>query len=159
MKAIGIGHRPPGSTELNSAKCENHHGHVVQHGVGLATLVHPQSIVDVERLLSLLDQRKLLGNVVAKWIPGHYYNQSKIQAQAYLVFSIHNYFDLPVFPPKSCRKCLEEVERRRQNRLLITAMVLFASESCMFSLFDQPSGFPSANHGLGLSGDPAILPN
>ena len=77
MKAIGIGHHPPGSAELNSAKRENHHGHVVQHGVGLATLVHPQSIVDVERLLSLLDQRKLLGNVVAKWIPSKNYTQDK----------------------------------------------------------------------------------
>ena len=88
MKAIGIGHHPPGSAELNSAKCENHHGHVVQHGVGLATLVHPQSVVDVERLLSLLDQRKLLGNVVAKWIPGQYYNKDKNQAQAQLVYTI-----------------------------------------------------------------------
>ena len=31
---------------------------------------------------------------------------------------------LPVFPPKSCRKCLEDVERRRQNPLLIADMAL-----------------------------------
>ena len=38
---------------------------------------------------------------------------------------------LPVFPPKSCLKCLEEVEKRRQSPLLMEAITFLASESSM----------------------------
>merc|ERR1719348_874945 len=67
-KAIGIGHHPPGPAELDSAQHDHDEGDVVQNCVRLAALVHPQSVVDVERLLFLLYQGKLLGDVVAKWI-------------------------------------------------------------------------------------------
>ena len=40
---------------------------------------------------------------------------------------------LPVFPPKSCLKCLEEVERRRRKPLLMEAITFLASES--FKIF------------------------
>ena len=78
-KPIGIGHHPPGPAELNRTEREHHQGEVVDHGVRLPALMHPQSIVYVERLLSLLDQGELLGNVVAERIPGQNYNKDKNQ--------------------------------------------------------------------------------
>ena len=45
----------------------------MHHGVRLASLVHPQPVVNAERLLTLLDQGELLGNVAPKWVPRYNY--------------------------------------------------------------------------------------
>ena len=89
--------------------------------LSLASLVHSQTVVNAERFLTLLDQRELLGNVASKWVPGCNYNYKSLDGFSW-------FFHLPVFPPKSCLKCLQEVERRRQNPLFTEAMT---SENCI----------------------------
>ena len=69
FEPIRIGALPPDPAELHSAEGERDQGDVVHHGVGLPALVHSQAVVDAERLLSLLDQGKLLWDVASKWIP------------------------------------------------------------------------------------------
>ena len=81
--------------------------------------MHSQTVVNAEGLLTLLDQRELLGNVASKWVPGCIYKS---------LDGFSWFFHLPVFPPKSCLKTLQEVESRRENPLLMEAMT---SENCI----------------------------
>ena len=70
-KAIGISTLPPDPAELNGTEGNDHQSEVVHHGVRLASLVHPQPVVNAERLLTLLDQGELLWDVAPKRIPGY----------------------------------------------------------------------------------------
>merc|ERR1719209_1101867 len=59
----------PRSCTLNGTEGDDHQGEVVHHGVRLASLVHPQPVVNAERLLTLLDQGEFLWDVAPKRIP------------------------------------------------------------------------------------------
>merc|ERR1719209_45584 len=68
-EAIGISTLPPDPAELNGTEGDDHQSEVVHHGVRLASLVHPQPVVNAERLLTLLDQGEFLWDVAPKRIP------------------------------------------------------------------------------------------
>ena len=67
--SIWISHLQEDPAPLNSSQSKHSHGEVVHNGVSLAAFVNPQTIVQVESLLLLLEQGILLRDVVAKRIP------------------------------------------------------------------------------------------
>ena len=67
--SIWISHLQEDPAPLNSSQNKHSHGEVVYNCVSLAAFVNPQTIVQVESLLLLLEQGILLRDVVAKRIP------------------------------------------------------------------------------------------
>jgi len=63
---IGIGHLKDDPAPLDATNGEDEEGEVVEEGVRLSTLVHPQSIIHVKSPLLLLDQLVLGRNVLTE---------------------------------------------------------------------------------------------
>merc|ERR1719391_1956357 len=66
--SIGIGHLKDNPAPLNATNSNNEKGEGVEESVSLSPLVHPESIIQVESLLLLLDQLVLGRDVVAERI-------------------------------------------------------------------------------------------
>merc|ERR1719391_111285 len=66
--SIGISHLKDNSAPLDATNSNNKEGEGVEECVSLSALVHPESIIQVESLLLLLDQLVLGRDVVTKRI-------------------------------------------------------------------------------------------
>jgi len=64
FEAVGVGHGIDDPAPLDATNSDNEEGEVVEESVRLATLVHPQSVIQVEGPLLLLDQLVLGRDVV-----------------------------------------------------------------------------------------------
>jgi len=66
LEPVGIGHVEDDPAPLNATKSNNEESEVAEESIRVATLVHPQSIIQVKGPLLLLDQLVLGRDVVAE---------------------------------------------------------------------------------------------